>query len=41
LYQAAFSATYNSDISSFQFGIWPADDCVIDPSGNWIDLYQG
>jgi predicted enzyme related to lactoylglutathione lyase len=25
-YQAAFSVTYNSDISSFQFGIWPADD---------------
>lgn len=100
-YQAAFDATYNSDISSFQFGIWPSDDfflltvadqpnehgqhhgptgisrfglvvsdvddahrraldagaterhapvdapwkprssCVIDPSGNWLDLYQG
>jgi hypothetical protein len=25
-YQAAFDATYNEDISSFQFGTWPADD---------------
>jgi DNA-binding transcriptional MerR regulator len=101
-YSAAFDATFNEDIRSFQFGIWPADDfflltvaaepdergrqhkgptgtsrfglnvadvdethrraldagateycppedspwkprssCVIDPSGNWIDLYQG
>ena len=97
-YQAAFDATYNEDISSFQFGTWPADDfflltiadqdgqhrgptgasrfgllvsnvddahrraldagatesyppvdkpwkprssCVIDPSGNLIDLYHG
>jgi len=99
-YQAAFGATYNEDISSFQFGTWPSDDfflltvahtpnkhgehrgptgtsrfgllvsdvdeahrraldagateyyppvdkpwkprssCVIDPSGNWIDLAQ-
>jgi DNA-binding transcriptional MerR regulator len=100
-YQSAFAATFNEDISSFQFGTWPADDfflltvahgpdehgqhlgptgtarfgllvgdideahrralgagatehfppedrpwkprssCVIDPSGNLIDLYQG
>ena len=100
-YQAAFDATFNEDISSFQFGTWPSDDfflltvahtpnhhgahhgptgtsrfcllvsdvdeahrravdagatehhppvdvpwkprssCVIDPSGNWIDLTQG
>jgi len=99
-YQTAFGATYNEDISSFQFGTWPSDDfflltvahapnkhgrhrgptgtsrfgllvsdvdeahhralgaganeyyppvdkpwkprssCVIDPSGNWIDLAQ-
>jgi predicted enzyme related to lactoylglutathione lyase len=99
-YQAAFGATYNEEITSLQFGTWPAgnfclltiahepndhgqhkgpgrtarfgllvgdiDDvhrraldagareyyapvdkpwkprssCVIDPSGNWIDLYQ-
>jgi DNA-binding transcriptional MerR regulator len=99
-YQAAFGASFNEDISSFQFGTWPASDfflltvshepnqhgahvgptgtsrfglmvddvdaahrraldagadehcppednpwkprssCVIDPSGNWIDLYQ-
>jgi DNA-binding transcriptional MerR regulator len=99
-YQAAFGATFNEDISSFQFGIWPSDDfflltvahgpnrhgqhrgptgtsrfallvsdvdeahrraieagateyfppqdrpwkprssCVIDPSGNWVDLTQ-
>jgi DNA-binding transcriptional MerR regulator len=96
-YQAAFDATFNEDIASFQFGTWPADDfflltiagqdgqhrgpagpsrfgllvsdvddahrraldagatedyppvdkpwkprssCVIDPSGNLIDLYQ-
>lgn len=99
-YQAAFGATFNEDISSFQFGTWPSDDlflltvahppnhhgqqqgptgtsrfgllmsdvdeahrralaagatehfppadepwkprssCVIDPSGNWIDLTQ-
>jgi DNA-binding transcriptional MerR regulator len=25
-YQAAFDATFNKDISSFQFGTWPADD---------------
>jgi len=25
-YQAAFDATFNEDISSFQFGTWPADD---------------
>lgn len=100
-YRTAFDATFNEDISSFQFGTWPSDDfflltvahepgphgshshpggasrfgllvsdvdaahrraldagateqeppvdrpwkprssCVIDPSGNWIDLYQG
>ena len=100
-YQAAFDATFNEDIASFQFGTWPADDfflltvaghdsqhgqhrgptgasrfgllvssvddahrraldagateyyppvdrswkprssCIIDPSGNLIDLYQG
>lgn len=100
-YQAAFDATFNEAISSFQFGTWPSDgfflltvahaqgqhgqhshpggasrfgllvsdvdeahrraldagasehyppvdkpwkprsSCVIDPSGNWIDLYQG
>jgi DNA-binding transcriptional MerR regulator len=99
-YQAAFGATFNEDISSFEFGTWPCDDffllsvahppnhhgqhvgpagtsrfgllvsdvdeahrraldagaterhspidtawkprssCVIDPSGNWIDLTQ-
>jgi DNA-binding transcriptional MerR regulator len=100
-YETAFGASFNADISSFIFGIWPADDfflvtvahgpddhgqhrgptgisrfgvgladvdathrraleagateyfppedrpwkprssCVIDPSGNYIDLYQG
>jgi DNA-binding transcriptional MerR regulator len=31
-YQAAFDATYNEDISSFQFGTWPADDFFLRPS---------
>ena len=25
-YRSAFDATWNDDISSFQFGTWPADD---------------